>query len=264
MDLSFVVLTWNSGRYIRACLESLLATIETSGLNCELFIVDNGSTDDTVAILNQYAVDYPQLLKPIFLTKNHGTTVSRNLALRQARGSHVCIMDSDVEIAPGLFPVLFDAFDADPRVGMVVPKIVYPSGAWQKSIDRFPTVTHKINRFLRLRTMEKQEGLAELSSTTRREVDYAISAFWLMKKEILDRVGLLDENIFYAPEDVDYCLRVWKSKYKIVYEPNARVVHHTQEITRGFKFNKAKFEHIKGLLYLFIKHRYFFYFQIIK
>jgi len=88
-------------------------------------------------------------------------------------------------------------------------------------------------------------------------VDYAISAVWVIKKEVLKIVGLLDENIFYSPEDVDYCLRLWKAGYKIIYEPRVPVIHHTQEISRGFKLNSAMLNHIKGLIYYFRKHGYF-------
>lgn len=258
MDISFVVLTWNSDPYIRRCLDSLLEALVDSGLDGEVFIVDNGSTDGTVEILKQYAVVNPVRLKPIYLPKNLGTTISRNQALRQASGRYVCIMDSDVEVAPGLFSVLLDVLNSDESVGMVVPKIVYPSGAWQKSIDKFPTLIHKINRFLRLRQMERKEGSCENFNSALRPVDYAISAFWLLKREVFEQVGPLDEKIFYAPEDVDYCLRIWKCGYRIAYVPTAEVVHHTQEISRGLKLNRAKFCHLKGLLYYFLKHRYLF------
>ena len=68
---------------------------------------------------------------------------------------------------------------------------------------------------------------------------------------------MLLEKIFYAPEDVDYCLRIWKNGLGILFVPAITVIHNAQEISRGFKLNKATIEHIKGLGYLFWKHRYF-------
>ncbi len=258
MDISFVILTWNSEKYIEKCLESVFTSLANTGLSAEVLVVDNGSSDRSPEILGTYAAARPGLVKPIYLKENRGTTISRNIALRQASGDFICVMDSDVEIMGDVFGPLLSELKSKPAVGMVVPRILYPSGNWQKSIDRFPTLIHKLNRFFRLRTLESQEGLREKEATESRQVDYAISAFWLFKREVLAKVGMLDEKIFYAPEDVDYCLRVWKNGYKILYIPHVHVVHHTQEISRGVKLNKAKLEHVKGLFYLFCKHRFLF------
>ena len=89
-------------------------------------------------------------------------------------------------------------------------------------------------------------------------VDYAISAFWMLKREAMEKVGLLDENIFYAPEDVDYCLRIWKAGYQIFYAPQIWSIHNAREISRGAKINSSTIKHLQGLLYYFRKHRYLF------
>jgi len=75
-------------------------------------------------------------------------------------------------------------------------------------------------------------------------------------RHLLRPVGMLDERIFYAPEDTDFCLRVWKAGRRIIYLPSVAVVHHAQEISRGLKINKAKLSHLRGLVYYFFKHRY--------
>jgi len=258
MDLSFIILTWNSERFIEPCLSSIAACLQDAGLNYEVFVVDNGSSDRTSAMLRTYAEQHPGVIKPIYLAENRGTTVSRNLALRKAAGRYLCVIDSDVELSPGLFQPLIEVLGEQPGIGMVVPRITYPSGRWQKSYDRFPTFADKVKRLLWLRKIERQEGLAEQNQVQVRPVDYAISAFWLCKREVLENVGFLDEKIFYAPEDVDYCLRLWQAGYTIQYVPTVSVIHHTQEISRGCKFNRAKLSHIAGLLYLFYKHGYFF------
>ena len=257
MDISIVALTWNSEKYVRTFLDSLLAELADSHYVYELFIIDKGSNDNTVAVIDEYKKQHNQI-KTIYLSENVGTTKSRNMALKQCTGKYICIIDSDVEVNIGAFRPLIEELEADTSIGMVVPKILYPSGKWQKSVDQFPTVQHKLNRFLRLRTIEDKQGDELLDSAKNQFVDYAISAFWLFKKDILDTVGCLDENYFYAPEDVDYCLNIWKKGYTIKYVPSVAVIHHTQEISRGLKFNRAKKEHIKGLFYYFCKHGYIF------
>lgn len=256
VDLSFAILTWNSAKYLERCLASIDTALARSRIRYEVLVLDNGSTDGTPQLLERLAAASRGCVVPYYERCNIGTTRSRNRLLRAARGAYVCIMDSDVELPPGVVDRLIPLLDRDRGLGIVVPRIVYPSGAWQKSFDRFPTLTDKINRFFRLREIEEREGRELAGQTQPFCIDYAISAFWLMRRELFDSVGFLDERIFYAPEDVDFCLRVWKSGLRILYEPGVTVVHHTQEISRGIKINRAKLSHIKGLAYYFSKHRY--------
>lgn len=258
MNLSIVILTWNSEQYIQRCIESILFSLSGKVQNCEIYVVDNGSKDQTVPILNSLPIDNPFELHLIQLNENFGTTVSRNMALRQVKGDYVCVMDSDVEVSEEIFTQLVKLLQSDITIGLAVPKIYYPSGKWQKSHDRFPTILHKIRRLVCLRSMEASEGAEEANSTGVKDVDYAISAFWLFRRSLIDKVGLLDEKIFYAPEDVDFCLRIWKAGYRVVYQPDVSIIHHTQEISRGWKLNRAKVNHLKGLIYFFMKHSYFF------
>lgn len=257
MNLSFAILAWNSERHLERCLDSIYQSLMQTGLSYEVHVLDNGSRDGTPSILEKFAAQHPGIIVPHFKPNNLGTTRSRNHLFAAARGKYLCVMDSDVELKEGVIETLLTAIETDQRMGVVVPRIKYPSGAWQKSFDRFPTLIDKINRFVRLRSIEERESLLFGKVIQPFYVDYAISAFWLMRRNILNTVGLLDENIFYSPEDVDFCLRVWKSGYRILYVPSVSIVHHTQEISRGWKINRAKLSHIRGLLYYFYKHRYF-------
>jgi GT2 family glycosyltransferase len=181
---------------------------------------------------------------PIFLNKNMGTTYSRNLALRKAKGNFIVILDSDVEVPLATIPQLLKVLKERRDIGLVTPKLIYPDGRLQKSTDKFPTLPSKMIRYLFLKQIEKKESRSQTKNYPV-EPDYAISALWVFRREVLDNVGLLDERIFYAPEDVDYCLRVWKKGYKVHYDPACFAIHHTQD-------------HIKGLVYYFRKHKYLF------
>lgn len=259
MDISFAILTWNSEKYLERCLACINQALKHTNLSYEICVLDNGSQDSTPALLEKLSDKYSDIIVPHFEQKNIGTTRSRNHLFTTAHGDYLCVMDSDVELGQGVLEVLLTELESDQRVGIVVPRILYPSGTWQKSFDRFPTVFDKINRLFRLRSIEAYESLRYSESEVIKSfyVDYAISAFWLMRRKLLETVGLLDEQIFYSPEDVDFCLRIWKSGYRVLYVPSVSVVHHTQEISRGLKINMAKLSHIKGLLYYFYKHHYF-------
>ena len=124
-------------------------------------------------------------------------------------------------------------------------------------MDVYPTLTHKFRRFLHLRAMEAQEGSRSLGDTPQ-DVDYAVSAFWMLPRSLITRIGLLDERIFYAPEDVDYCLRAALSGLRVVYLPGVQATHHAQEISRRKLFSRSFREHLKGLAYFYRKHGFVF------
>jgi GT2 family glycosyltransferase len=254
MNLSIVILTWNSSKHIDNCLSSIFNSIENNSGQFEIFVIDNGSTDNSRNIVENYQKKYPDIVKTIFLDSNAGTTYSRNLALKQVSGKYVAVIDSDVIVSPGIFERLIRKLSASEDIGLIAPKLIYGNGHYQKSTDFFPTLSSKAYRYFFLKNIEKAEGQVGQSEGF---VDYAISAFWLFRKSLLSDVGFLDEKIFYAPEDVDYCLRIWQEGYGVYYFPEVEAIHNAQEISRGFRINKGTFEHLKGLGYFFKKHKFF-------
>jgi len=255
MRVSAVILSFNSARYLAKCVDSLAAELSRSGEPNEIWVVENGSTDGSVAELRRLEAKYPDLVRGIYCERNTGTTVSRNMALRRSSGRYILILDSDVEVPIGTVDHLIGVADADPKRGIVAPRLIYPDGRPQLSTDVFPTLGRKLRRFLSLRSLEAALRPPDPSGGVV-AVDYAISAFWLFRRDVLDRVGPLDERIFYSPEDVDYCLRVWQAGYSVVYDPSVHAIHDAQEIGRGAKRPSFTWRHAKGLAYLFAKHRY--------
>ncbi|MDO6720366.1 glycosyltransferase family 2 protein [Psychrosphaera sp. 1_MG-2023] len=256
MYISVVILSFNSAKTLPKCLDSLIETLNAKNELAEIFVVENGSKDNSPAIIDDYKAQYPDLIKPIIFKENTGTTFSRNSAIKQATGKYILVLDSDAYININVLEELITNLQDNPQTGMAVPKLTYASGNFQLSCDQFPTLLQKAKRFLFLKTIEKKnEELSQLTHPI--AVDYAISACWLLTKECTDATGLLDENIFYSPEDVDYCVRVWKAGFQITYVPMQEMVHDAQELSRGFKLTKFHFSHLKGLFYLFNKHKYF-------
>jgi GT2 family glycosyltransferase len=254
MQISVVILTWNSEQHIGSCLASVLDVFSNELESYEIFVLDNGSTDQSRQIIESFQQKYPTVIQSMYLDRNTGTTYSRNLALKQARGRYIAVLDSDIIMPMEIMHALLDILNESPKTGMVVPQLVYKNGKFQKSTDDFPTLLTKFRRYFFLKKIEQDEAHHVILKN--QHVDYAISAFWLLKREVIDKVGLLDENIFYAPEDVDYCLRMWKAGYEIMYVPSYIVIHDAREISREFRLNRAVVEHIKGMFYLFWKHGY--------
>jgi GT2 family glycosyltransferase len=254
MRISAVVLSFNSARHLDRCLTALVAALGDRDGTGEIFVVENGSTDGSADILRRFERMHPGFVRGIYNDENRGTTASRNQALRRAAGRYVLVLDSDVVVAPGTLEPLLARLDADPTIGLLAPRLTYPDGRLQLSTDTFPTVARKLQRLVALRQIEA----AAPPPAGPVEVDYAVAAFWLLRRAVVDEVGLLDEAIFYSPEDVDYCLRIWAAGYRIVYDPTVSAVHDAQERSRRIELSRFAFGHVGGLLYLFRKHRYMF------
>lgn len=159
-EISFIILTWNSEKYIEKCILSIKRALfnSSSNLSYEIFIVDNGSKDNTLSILKLMERSFPGNLHLIMLNRNFGTTYSRNLGIKRAKGRYICIMDSDVEISAGVVDRLIFFLSEKSRVGLVVPGIIYPDGTLQKSTDEFPTIGRKIYRYFFLKQIEAREA----------------------------------------------------------------------------------------------------------
>jgi GT2 family glycosyltransferase len=250
-QLSIVILTWNSRALLEACLAALPAA--TAPEATEVIVVDNGSEDGTDAVLAAHP-DLIVLRNP----RNRGVAPARNQGLRAARGALVALLDVDTVARPGAFAVLTRHLRAHPDVGLVGPKLVDADGTLQYSCRRFPTIVDKVLRRLPPsfgRGVADDVELRWWDHATPRAVDYVIGACQVIRRAALDEVGLLDERIFYGPEDVDLCLRMHRAGWGVVYVPDAVVMHLERRVTRRL-LSTLTARHLHGLGYFFWKHRY--------
>ncbi len=195
MDISAVILTYNSSRYIERCLRDFVSACEHAGKQYEIFVIDNGSRDGSPDIVESIKAALNANIHLIRFDHNTGTTFSRNQGLANATGRHIVVLDSDAYVNSEALSQLSAYLDNHAGCGMAVPKLTYPDGRFQLSTDSFPTFVRKLQRFFFLKKMEKDP--AENAGVTC--VDYAISAFWMFPRSVMDKVGLLDERIFYSP-----------------------------------------------------------------
>lgn len=256
-DLSFVILTWNSQRYLQKCFDSIIARCRQEQLTFEIIVVDNGSSDDSLSVFGRYKKEYPDTFVLILLSTNTGTTYSRNLGLKRAQGRYLCILDSDTEFGEGQLGQVLQRLDQKNQIGIVAPRLLYPDGTVQNSVKKFPAFWQKLSKLpkalLRI-PVPNADFYRDFPFTAERSVDSAISACWFFRRELVEQVGLLDEKIFYSPEDLDYCLRVRKAGREILYCPDLTVIHHTQQISHKKPLSRVSLSHFGGLLYYFRKH----------
>ncbi len=256
-SISFIILTWNSEGYLRRCFDSLIRTCTAEDISFEVIVIDNGSHDASCDIVEGYNKDSSDTFHLISLECNRGTTYTRNLGLKQARGEYLCILDSDTEMGEGSLTAVMNRLNSDRKIGMLVPRLLLPDGSVQNSVKRFPTMLNKLMKIPRIVfgvSTKNSDFYENFPFIKECEVDTAISACWFLRRDVMEKVGYLDENIFYAPEDIDYSLRVWLAGFRILYYPAYTVLHHTQQITHKKPLSKTSLSHFGGLLYYYRKH----------
>lgn len=262
--IGYAILTWNSEKVIGPCIDSIL---KINSFASDIVVVDNGSTDNTLPILEAFSAAAPNSLKIIKNPANLGTTVPRNTALKELQShgdvDYYCILDSDTVINDDAAAKLVSFLENNKDCGIVGPKMTDAAGTAQMSARRFPTLFEKLCKASPIKSMqkagEKKEAVVpDNEAKGHYETDYLMSACWFIAPQVLETVGFLDEKIFYAPEDAEYCIRVWKSGYKAVYLPEAQIIHHWQRLSKKKLLSRINLLHIKGLFYMFGKHRYMF------
>ena len=252
VTVSIIILTWNSEQQIGACLASLDRGL--SEFPSEVIVVDNGSSDRTCSIVREAVPGVRLVSNP----ENRGVASARNQGIRLARGEYLLILDDDTVVQPGALDVLIRYMEAQPEVGLCGPRLTDADGKLQLSCRRFPTLIDKLARRLPSilgQEISRKAEMADWDHRTIREVDYVIGACQVIRRHALQEVGLLDERIFYGPEDVDMCLRLQQAGWRVAYNPDAVVVHEERRISRSLGSGLV-WKHICGLGYYFWKHGY--------
>lgn len=256
MKLSIVILTWNSMKFVDNCLGSLYCNMGIKDF--EVIIIDNGSSDNTLSTIVRKYPDTVLIKNSI----NKGVAPARNQGISIASGEYILILDIDTYIYPETIKNMIRYMEENADTGICAPKLIFSNGDLQKSCRKFPLLHMKLLR--RIDTnwaksiLESENYMEYLNGNVPFEVDYVIGACQLIRKSAMEKIGLLDEKIFYGPEDVDYCLRMWLNGYKVKFLPYLKIIHYEQRITKNKIFSSVTIKHIAGLIYYFNKYKYCF------
>ncbi len=254
IDVSVIVIARNVRDEVRACLRSVA---EHAGpLAVEAIVVDNGSTDGTPAIV---AEEFPDV-RVVALANNEGGS-ARNHGMRIARGRYRMFLDSDALLTPGALEDLVAYMDAHPEVGLVGPRLVYPSGELQPSARRLPALwlpllrRPPLSRWLDEGAAVRRHLMLDVPADRTREAEYVIGACQLFSAAAQEAAGELDPRIPFAPEDIDWCLQIRAAGLRVAYRPEATVVHVYRRTTARHPVSRAALDHLRGFLYFRWKWR---------
>lgn len=249
------IVTWKSGVLLKQLLDSIVQNIQE--ITYDVIVVDNASTDNTVNMLKK---EYSWITL-IENKTNEGVAPARNRILKRARGKYILILDVDTVVLTKSIKVLVDVMDAHPQAAIGGPKLIYGNGSLQLSCRPFPSPFNTIVEGTFLRDWfpnckwVKKYTLEDWDHGDMREVDWMYGACLIIRKESLRTIGLFDEKFFYLYEDVDLCFRAKKLGYKVLYIPEATIVHFLERERKGI-FHPRIGSHVKSLFRYLIKNRY--------
>lgn len=236
--ISAVVVTYDSAAWITRCLASL-AGVST-------IVIDNASRDDTTTIVRR---DFPDV-RLVSRPTNGGFAVAVNQAAALVPDDDLLLFNPDAELRPGALEILEDYLRANPRVGIVVPRLLNPDGSVQANARTFPTPWTMLARRTWLgklppfRAIHRRHLLADALPDSARPIQSAIGAVMFVRREALRTVGPMDERIFLYGEDWDWCYRMWAAGWEVHIEPAAVVGHeYERKSQRTFDLRRAAVRH---------------------
>ncbi len=256
VQISVLIVTYNSGSTIRSCLESVFQ--ELTDLEGEVIIIDNHSSDDTVSILNEFLPDNPGLTVKENRT-NRGFAVGNNQALEIAGGQHILILNPDTILQPDVLKNLLTELERDAKTGVVAPQLQFPDGRIQRTCRRFPKHSDVVYNVFGLANLFPESRrfngwkMGDFDHKSRQEVDQPAGAALLVRGDLLRSLHGFDENFPMFFNDVDLCKRIKDAGYAIWYLPEYSIQHLGGASVKQLKMKMAISSHVSFFRY-FEKH----------
>lgn len=238
IDLSVIVLSYNTKELLKNCLESVIKAVEElkNERRVELIVVDNASTDGSVEEIKnlKFKIKNDNLkLKIILCESNLGFAGGNNEGLKESWGKYILFLNSDTEIYPQALGKAIDFMETDSRIGAMTPKTILFSGGMDPDCHRgFPTPWASLTYFLGLEKLFPKSRIfgqyhkfyEDLDKV--HEIDAGFGTFMIIKKEVYDKIGGFDDSYFFYGEDLDYFYRIKQAGWKVIFYPEPLLKHH--------------------------------------
>ena len=224
----------------------------------QVIVIDNASEDKTVEIVNQKKNDNTVFFQN---ENNEGFTKAVNQGVENAGGEYIFILNPDTQVTEGSVLRLINKLSSDNLIGLVAPQLRFPSGGIQYSCRRFPTFWNVITEMTGLSWVFSQSNLfngwkmRDFNHATERDVDQPAGAALMVKKDLLNGLGGLDEHFPMFFSDVDLCKRIKDMGKRIVFCPDAVITHRGGSTTLGRRPGLIASSHLSLIKYFMKHHR---------
>ncbi|MEN6332829.1 MAG: glycosyltransferase family 2 protein [Phycisphaerales bacterium] len=227
LDVSIIIVSWNTRDMVRDCLQSVYE--QTRGVSFEVILVDNASSDDTAAMVR---TEFPQVL----LTANpdnRGFAAGNNQGFERARGRYILMLNPDTVVLDNAIAKTIRYADEHAEAGVVGCRVLWPNREWQSTCFRFHSLSQialgsvaffRMHRFFQWSILHPDRYM-NLDFTAEQDVDVVAGCFFLIPRQVLTKVGRLDESFFMYGEEAEFCHRVHRAGWRVRYFPGAQIVH---------------------------------------
>lgn len=236
INLTIVIVSYNTRDILHTCLAS--TTRAMAKYAWEIIVVDNASTDGSVQMVKR---DFPDV-RVLENSKNEGFARATNRGLRNGLGKYLLLLNSDTEIPKGTIEAVQAFLDDHPDGGVCTCKVLLPDGSIDPACHRgFPTPWAAMTYFAGLEELFPHSKLFARyhqwykDIDTVHEVDSPMGAFYMIRRDVIDSVGYLDEDYFMYGEDLDWSYRIKQAGWKIYYYPSVTVLHKKKQSGRESK-----------------------------
>jgi len=231
--LSIIIVNWNTKLHLKWCLHYVFK--RTQGINFEVLVVDNGSSDSSITMVEN---NFPGV-KIIRNQQNLGFAKANNQAIKKARGKYILLLNSDTKITEQALTKMVEYLEDNSQVGILGCKLLNPDGSLQPSCRRFPTLLSQIIILLKLHNYFpnfkaiKEYYMLDWPHDKISQVNQVMGACFMVRKKVFTDIGLLDDKYFIWFEEVDFCRRAQKAGWTTYFTPEAQVFHE-----KGASFNQ--------------------------
>lgn len=243
MKLSIIIVSYNVAYFLEQALLSVRAAIEGRAWEAEVFVVDNNSNDNSVELVRN---QFPEV-HLIANQKNTGFSTANNQAIREANGEYILLLNPDTVVAEDTFEQVIRFMDAHEDAGGLGVKMIDGKGEFLPESKRgLPSPSVAFCKMFGLsKVFSKSKTfnwyyLGHLDPIQTQEVEVLAGAFMLMRKSVLDKIGLLDETFFMYGEDIDLSWRILQGGYKNYYYPHTQIIHYKGESTKKGSLNYVR------------------------
>jgi GT2 family glycosyltransferase len=225
MDLSIIIVNWNTRDVTKDCLESICRY--TQGLRYEIIVVDNASSDDSVRSIQ---TAYPEV-KLIQNTSNLGFAHANNQGLAIAAGRYLLLLNSDTLLFDNALRKIVATADSHMEAGVIGCRVLNPDKTLQPTCFMYPSAINLAISALHLNNLFPKskifgrERMTWWARDDERDVDVVTGCFMLISRKALDAVGYLDASFFMYGEETDWCYRLKKRGYRVMFSPSAEIIH---------------------------------------